>query len=221
MNKNKLSPLDRFSYFMTRNRLKIIILALIIAGIFSAGIVRIKGDVNLDDMLPYEHPYLQIIGKFTEVFGSGGGGVILSLETKNSDIYNKETLNRIIKMTDEIALWTETYRVLTLSIGARSVKVAKALPGGEIAASTLMWPEAPDTEKEIDDLKKNIYTSPLIRGLVAEQGTAAVLVTEFKLDVPYERAFGLLKEVQAKYSDGNISVKMAGFSGSYGLDLQL
>jgi uncharacterized protein len=205
------SKLDRFSRFVTRHRLKVLILTIIIAAVSAAGITRMRGEVNLEDMLPHEHPYLKIIAKYTEVFGSGGGGVVISIKAKNEDLFRQEILTKIIKMTDEVSLWEETYRVLTLSIGARSVKAAKAAAGGAVDAETLMWPDAPTDDKGLNRLKEDIFSSPAIRGMVAEDGTATVLVTEFKLDVPYETVFSLLMGLKERYEDENLTIQLAGF----------
>jgi hypothetical protein len=206
-----MGRIDRLSRYVTAHRLWVLSLTLITAAVFAAGMARMKGEVRLEELLPYEHPYLRIIARFSETFGSGGGGVVISVIAKNGDIFRKEILDKIIRMTDEVALWEETYRALTVSIGARSVKVAKASAGGAIQAETLMWPKAPSSYKEISRLKEDIFSSPAIRGLVAEDGTAAVIVTEFKLDVPYERAFELLMNLKRSYGDDNLELQLAGF----------
>jgi len=208
---HQLKKLGRFSEFVTTHRLKVLILTLIIAAVAASSITRMRGEVNLEEMLPYSHPYLQIIAKFTEVFGSGGGGVVLNIKSNNGTIFKEEILSKIIKMTDEVALWPETYRVLTLSIGARSVKSTKATAGGAIETETLMWPDPPKDPAAVRQLEKDIFSSPAIRGIIAQDGTATVLATEFKLDVPYVKVFALLTDLKARYADENMSIQLAGF----------
>jgi predicted RND superfamily exporter protein len=211
MSGTKKGWLELLSRYVTEHRRGVLMLTLVVAVLFAVGTVRMQGEVKLEDLLPYEHPYLQIIARYAEVFGSGGGGVVICLKKNRGDIFDEEILTRVIRMTDEIALWEETYRVLTLSIGARTVKVAKAAAGGVIEAETLMWPEAPKTSEEIEELKRDIYSSPIIRGLVAADGEATLISTEFKLDVPYERIFERLMDLKEKYSDENATVQLAGF----------
>jgi len=211
MTKTKKTRIDRFARFATANRWLVLLLTLVLASVLGAGTFRIKGEVKLEELVPYEHPYLKIIAKFAEVFGTGGGGVVLSLKAKEGEVFKEEILAQVIRMTDEIALWEETYRVLTLSIGARSVKVARATTGGSIEAETLMWPDSPHSDAGIEQLKKDIFSSPAIRGLVARDGSATVVVTEFKQEVPYERCFELLHQLEKDYTNEDVTVQMAGF----------
>ena len=211
MTEERFTKIDRIARFATRNRSLVLGLTLLLAGTLGLGVFRILGEVKLEELVPYEHPYLKIIARFAEVFGTGGGGVVISVQAKEGPIFQKEILARIIRMTEEVALWEETYRVLTLSIGARSVKVAKATAGGGIEAQTLMWPDPPGSAEGIAQLKKDIFSSPAIRGLVAEDGSATVIVTEFKREVPYERAFELLTSLQERSTGENLTVQMAGF----------
>ena len=53
-------------------------------------------------MFPYDHPYLKLHARFSQVFGSGGSTVAIALKAKNGDIFNETTLTKIQKMTNEI-----------------------------------------------------------------------------------------------------------------------
>src|SRR5512136_2290919 len=84
-----LTWLDRVSYFLTQHRFAILIVILIITGIFLYGAFRIRGEVILQDMLPYDHPYLKLHNRFSEVFGSGGSTVVIALRAKRGDIFEQ------------------------------------------------------------------------------------------------------------------------------------
>ena len=135
--------INRLSRFLTLHRLAVLLVLLTVTGIFSIGITRIKGEVILEEMLPYAHPYLKIISKYSQVFGTGGSGVAIALKVKEGDIFREGFLKKVQALTNDVALLEETYYVLTVSIGGRSVKVIKTLGDGEIKAQTLMWPKPP------------------------------------------------------------------------------
>ena len=48
----------------------------------------------LQDMFPYDHPYLKLHARFSEVFGSGGSGVVIALKAKKGDIFNQSILDQ-------------------------------------------------------------------------------------------------------------------------------
>ncbi|HSB06795.1 MAG TPA: MMPL family transporter, partial [Thermodesulfobacteriota bacterium] len=208
----KLRGLDRFCMFLSRYRISVLIGILVITGIFLYGAFRIRGEVLIQEMFPYDHPYLKLHARFAQVFGSGASGVVITLKTKNGDIFNPHVLARIQKMNNEIELWDEVYRVLTISIASRTTKVVKAQAKGQIKIDSLMWPEVPKNDEEMALLKKDIFSDPAYNGiLVSRDGTAALLLTEFKENISYERVFNLLQKLRKDYSDNESSVHIVGF----------
>jgi len=211
-NEKKLRGLDRFCWFLSRYRLTVLIIILVITGIFLYGAFKIRGEVILQDLLPYDHPYLKLHARFSEVFGSGGSGVAIAVNAKKGDIFNPKTLGKIKGITDEIELWDEVYRVLTVSMASNSVKVVRTLAKGEIRIEALMFPRIPENDQEMEELKKNIFSNPSYSGvLVSEDGTAAIILTEMKENIPYERMFKQLRGLVTKYSDDETSVHIVGF----------
>lgn len=216
-NRNELNRLDRFAAFMTRHRSTVLGIVLAITLVFLYGARNIKGDVILQDLFPYDHPYLKLHARFSKVFGSGGSGVVIALKAKNADIFNQHTLDKLKEMTEEVMLWDEVYQVLTVSIAGRPVKVVKALGAGEIRIVPLMWPDVPETSKDIADVKKNIFSSPAYNGtLVSKDGTAAIIITEFKENISYERTHRLLRKLVRDYADERTSIHVVGFPSLMG-----
>lgn len=204
--------LDRLSWFLTRHRLAVFIVVVIFTGIFSLGTLRIRTEVIIGDLFPKDHAYLKIVSQFSEVFGSGGSGAVVAVKAKNGDIFTEKQLSKVKAITEEIELWDEVYRILTKSMASRSMKVIKTLGRGEIAVVPLMWPELPGTEEEMDMLKINIFSNPAYKGtLVSTDGKGALIMTEFKENISYERAFTLLRGIVEKYEDDDTSIHIVGF----------
>ena len=210
--KSKLSRLDRFCLILSRYRLAVTIGILIITGIFLMGAFKIRGEVILQEMLPYGHPYLKLHNRFSEVFGSGGSTVAIALKANKGDIFDPSFLTKFQKMTNEVMMWDEVIRSQTVSIAARSVKVVRALKKGEINIEPIMWPDIPKTPQGLDTLKLNIFSNPAYNGsLVSRDGTAALLLTEFKENISYERVFDILQKLRKDFTDRETSVHIVGF----------
>jgi predicted RND superfamily exporter protein len=211
-NEKELRRLDRICLFLSRYRVAVLLVILVITGIFLYGASKIRGEVILQELLPYDHPYLKLHARFSEVFGSGGSGVAIAVNAKNGDIFTPKTLGKIKGITDEIELWDEVYRVLTVSMASNSTKVVKTLAKGEIRIEALMFPTIPRNDQEMEELKKNIFSNPSYSGvLVSEDGTAAIILTEMKENIPYERMFKQLRGLVTKYSDDETSIHIVGF----------
>ena len=69
---NHRSSSDRFSAFMVRHRLFVLLFVLLGTAICFFGATRIKTEVILQDLFPYDHPYLKLHARFSQVFGGGG-----------------------------------------------------------------------------------------------------------------------------------------------------
>lgn len=209
---NKGNLVDRFIYILARHRIIVMILVVVAFVVFTFGAMKLRGAVILQDMLPYDHPYLKLHARFSEVFGSGGSGAVIIVRAKSGDIFNEKTLTKIQKMTNEVELWEEVYRILTVSIGSRSIKKVSTLQRGEIKIEPLMWPDVPKTPEQMEALKQSIFSNPAYNGtLVAKDGTAALLFTEFKENISYEQAFGLLEKLAKAYTDDTTEVHLIGY----------
>ena len=210
--KDKIQGMDRLYRYLAYHRLVVVVATLIIMGIFLYGAFQIRGEVILQDLFPYDHPYLKLHARFSKIFGSGGSGAVIALKAKNGDIFNEAFLGRLKKINEEVELWDEVYRNLTISIASRSAKVVKTRGKGEIAILPLMWPNLPQNPEEMDVLKKHLFSDASYSGiLVSEDGTAALLFTEFKENISYLRVFQLLRKLARDYSDGQTSVHIVGY----------
>lgn len=204
--------LDRLCWLLSKYRLRAFILILIITAIFLYGAFKIQGEVVLQDMLPYDHAYLKLHASFSQVFGSGGSGVVIALKTKNPDIFTETTLTKVKKMTEEVAMWDEVYRVLTVSIATPSTKVVTPKGKGEIVIVPLMWPDVPKNKQDMALLKENTFSNPAYDGtLVSRDGKGTLLLTEFKENISYLRAFELLQKLRRDYSDSDTSIHITGY----------
>ena len=202
----------RFSSFMVRHRLFVLLFVLVVGGGFSFGATKIQTEVILQDLFPYDHPYLKLYARFAQVFGSGGSGVVIAVNAKEGDIFNKETLGKVKEITAKIELWDEIYRLLTVSIASQTTKVVKTRAKGEIVIDQLMFPDIPQNDQEMTLLKKHIFSNPSYDGiLVSSDGTAALILTEMKENIAYDRMFKQLRGLVDDYSDEETSIHIVGF----------
>ncbi len=211
MNTNETNMIDRLSRFLTRYRLATLLITILITAIFAVGVFRIQGKVYLEDLLPHEHPFLQIIATFSEDFGTGGSWAGILVKANDGDMFKSSVLGKVLEMDNEVATWSETYRALTFSLGSRSAQLARVTGTGEIGFEPVMFPKAPEGTEALATLRKDIFSDPAISSIVSGGGEATLIQTEFKPDVTYERAFELLSQLKEKYTDGETTIEVVGF----------
>ena len=80
---------ESFISFVVQHKLFVLLTFLLVGTIFAFGATRIKTEVILAHLFPYDHPYLKLHAQFSEVFGSGGSGVVIAVNVKEGDIFNQ------------------------------------------------------------------------------------------------------------------------------------
>jgi uncharacterized protein len=192
---------EKFSSFLIRRRLPILIAILAVTAFFFLSITGLSyqsGDkrvvllegLTIDsptiDLFPSNHPYVETFLKYKDIFG-GAGTILIAMEVKEGDIYNTETLSKIRRITKGLEEKTEAinnYQVLSLA--QRKVKTLDVDHERGFRSIPVMWPSVPKTEEEIALLRHTIKASPQLDGtLVSKDSKAALILAGFfeqKLD---------------------------------------
>ena len=172
---------------------------------------QLESYTTFSDLLPQKHPYVVTHNDFRKTFG-GANAIAIGVTVKEGDIYNYETLTKIINITDEVMWVPGADRYKVLSIGAQKIKNVRTSATGGIEAPSLMWPTAPKTPEGIKDLKRAIYSNDLYYGTFASiDGKSALITCDFfeeKLD--YLAAFEVLQQIRKKYEDSKHIVSIVG-----------
>ncbi|NNJ99635.1 MAG: MMPL family transporter, partial [Desulfatitalea sp.] len=120
-------------------------------------------------------------------------------------------------MTQKVEMMDGVYRDLTVSIASLSSKTVETRSGGEISTSPLIYYKIPETAEEMEVLKKRIFTAPSINGVtVALDGSAALVLTEFRENISYAQVHQILQKLVKDYSDEDTSVHIIGFPALQG-----
>ena len=212
VNNDGMTKLDRLCRFLTKHRMSVFLLVLVITAVFLFGAFHIKSETRIWEMIPYDHPFLKLSERLADKFGTGSSTVIIAVEAKKGDIFTPKTLTKIKTITEDVELWEEVYRKLTASMSSYGTKVIRTKAKGEISVEPLMFPNVPKNDEEMAALKYNIFSNPAYAGsIVSKDGKAAIIKTEFREEVSYKRAFELLQKVRKTYSDDETTIRIVGF----------
>ena len=84
--------MDQLCAFIVRHRVIVFLAVLTTAILFSMGAQKIKSEVILGELFPYDHPYLKLHAKFARIFGTGASAAVIAVKVEDGDIFNEETL---------------------------------------------------------------------------------------------------------------------------------
>jgi predicted RND superfamily exporter protein len=203
----------RIADTIMRLRVLILIICAALTLVFAFGLTRLQIRVQLDEMVPPLHPYIKLNQRFLKVFG-GSNTVAIEVKAREGDIFNKEILGKIKRITDEIQYHPYVRRALVASISKRKMKAVRGYSGGEIDVSALMYPDLPQNRQEMNTLKENIFTNEFYRGvLVSNDQTAALIFADLEeYGVDYGKFFKFIeKNIVQKEEDDKATIHVAGF----------
>ncbi len=176
---------------------------------FAFEIRKIVIKTELSDLLPASHPFIKIHEKYKEQLGSSFK-VFMMLQVKEGNIYNKETLQKVIQITEGLDAIPGVNHNQVYSIASRKLKKVK-ITADAILSEELMR-EVPASPSAMEEFKKTIQASPTIYGVWVSRDEKSVLFTagfiERLMDVNV--IFKQLNRLIDKERDKNHVISMAG-----------
>ena len=89
-----------------RFRKTTLFIILFITAVMGFGVSKMEFYTQFIDLFPKKHPYLKIHKEFKEYFG-GANLATLVLEVKNGDVFNRTTLEKILRIQDDVERWVQ------------------------------------------------------------------------------------------------------------------
>ena len=200
--------------FVMRFRVFSLIVLLGITAVFGYGIMKMDYYTEFMELFPHRHMYVKIHKEFMQYFG-GANVASLMLEVKEGDIWNKETLDKIVRIQEAVELipGVNPYRIFSLA--SPRVLITQEIAGG-FSTGRLMR-DVPANEGEMFDLKAKVFTNPAFGIYVSTDQKALRLEATFiegRLD--YRALFKGFMDIRAKEEDANHKVYLAGEPVLYG-----
>ncbi len=180
----------RFGEWLLKRRFFVVIIIAALTGFFGYFASQTQLVTSFGDLLPQNHPFIQIAHKYDHFFG-GVNNVTIMIEAREGTIYTPEILQKIVKMTSDLDL---VYGIRHGSV--RSMSTAsffRPLAGGVILNTPVLpGGKVPTTQREIDEIRDNVHKNPgVVYGQFVSLDDEAAIVTgsflESRLD--YKRIF--------------------------------
>ena len=152
--------------------------------------------VLLEEMLPTERHNVQLVQKFVTQFG-GANTTLIAVRNTEGDIYDSEFLQRYSEIVEEIYYHPDAIRHLVQGLSLRKTKSVSG-GGGRVEINAVMWPAIPQTDAEMERLRRDVKEQ--YRGLlVSDSQNAAMIVADFKEGTDHEALVGFVSETGYYY----------------------
>ena len=154
--------------FTLRNRLSILIVLGLVTAFMAYNAANVKLDYNLPRLLPEEEKTNQDFERFIEVFGSHGNLIVLGIQDDN--IYQLENFNALYEMGNAIKELPGVEDVISIAHAYNLSKNDSAFEFKPIVQ------RKPETQEELDSLRKIINSLPFYEGVIVNSETGALLI---------------------------------------------
>ncbi len=167
-----IDPKDNLSHLLERKiigfvmRYRPFVLACLLMAtlVFGYGITKMDFYTQFMDLFPENHEFVKIHKRFMESFG-GAHVATLVMEVKDGDVFNQETLNKLMRVQEGISGIPGVNPFQIFSLASPRVLDVKEIPGG-IATERLMV-DVPASAGEMDSFKERVFASSAFGQLIS------------------------------------------------------
>ncbi|PKO88272.1 MAG: RND transporter [Betaproteobacteria bacterium HGW-Betaproteobacteria-12] len=216
MKNETFGKVDRAFATLIRFRSLVVTAIVLLTAVMGYLASQIEVRTVFSDLLPQNHPYVEVNQRFKQTFG-GSNMVSIMLETEQGDIFTPSVLGKVQKLTVGLQKveGVDTYQIVSLA--SKKLKEVRASTEG-VESRPLMWPNLPRDAAEMAVLREAVLNNPLVYGPYVSADLKATLITvDFNDgDVDYTKAFQQIMElVEAAGGDG-VKARVVGEPVLYG-----
>jgi predicted RND superfamily exporter protein len=201
---------ERLANYCLRNRTVLMMVIVAITAVLSFYAAKLDIRTYFDDLLPGNHPYIQVNDKYKNTFG-GANKVTMMVEVKDGDIFQLEVLNVVRELTRGLQYVDAVNQFQIISLASKKMKAFSASTEG-IESRPMMWPDLPATDADIEQLRKDVINSPLTYGRYVSTDLQAAIVTVDFLDnlIDYEKTYPQLQELIDNVEHPKVNIRLVG-----------
>ena len=188
--------IEVFVFYHPKTFLSVILLATVF---FASRIPYLEMYSNFADLLPQEHPFIQLHNEVKDTFG-GANNVVMAISVEEGDIFTSDILARIHRLTHGVDSLPGVNHNLVRSLTHRTVRKTWLTEMGNMNSEAYYDPLYPDiSEEKLAQLRLDVMANPTVYGLLVSPDLKSALIrgtfNEGQLDyVEIFRQLGELKE---------------------------
>ena len=211
----------RISYWIFHNRKPLLILFILVTIVLGAMASQLRVQAAFTKMIPLKHEYMQTFLQYQSDFG-GANKVLVALQNKKGDIYNKEFMETLRKVTEEVFYLEGVERSSVASLFTPNVRYNEVVEDG-FRGGNIVSADFAGTPEQLRLVRENLLKSDWIGRLVSnDQSAAMVVATLMENDPKTGERLDLqvvakrLEDIRAKYENENTGVHIIGFAKAVG-----
>ncbi|WP_404364918.1 RND family transporter [Marinobacter sp.] len=211
--------LNRFTHLLHllelwifNNPRKVLSLIAILTLVFALRIPGLKIYTDFADLLPQQHPYIELHNSIKDTFG-GANVLVVGVEFEQGDIFTNENLATIDRVTQAVDNLPGVNHNLVASVTHRNAREIWLTEVGSINSE----PYYDSTRVEysqgaLDEIRANVAANPLVYGPLVSPDFKMALVKAQLIEgmLDYEETFAQLQQLRADVAGPGVTVYATG-----------
>ena len=199
--------LSAYAGHIVRHPWRVLILSLAATAAVAAGMSRLTVNLDLEQQLPADHPYVEVDRKIRKEFG-GRNFVAIALVPQSGTVWRPDVLRVVYDLTLDLLNAPGIIRQNVASLSSPYVRVPRD-HGGTLTADYLMK-EPPTDEAGVTAVRDLYEQEPLFKGtVVSNDGRAALVFGDFYENAADEVSL-TVQRIVSKYRSPTLDIALTG-----------
>ncbi len=197
-----------YARFVVRRAWIVLVGSLLASGLAAAGIRNLVVDLDMQKLLPADHPYVALDRRIRNEFG-GKNLVAIAIAPESGTVWRKEILQIVHDLTLDLMNTPGVIRHNVISLSSPYVRIPK-LERGALVVELLMR-DVPADEKGIQALREVYEKEPLFRGgVMSDDERAAMILADFYDDANDMQIAARVEKAVAKHRSPGVRIAVTG-----------
>jgi predicted RND superfamily exporter protein len=211
----------KISYWIFRYRRPLLILFILITVLLGAMASQLRVQAAFTKMIPLKHPYMATFLEYQADFG-GANKVLVSLQNKKGSIFDKDFMEVLRKVNDEVFYVKGVERSSLTSLFTSNVRYNEVVEDG-FRGGNIVSADFTGTPQQLAAVRSNLMKSDWMGRIVSNDQTSAMVVATLMENDPdtgerldLQEVAKQLEGIRAKYENDKVGVYIIGFAKAVG-----
>ncbi|MFA5120682.1 RND family transporter [Zavarzinia sp.] len=208
--------IDIFSRAVVRHRFPVLIAMAVVTVVMGWFALHVQIKTRFTDLLPRNHPYVQVDQDYKASFGSSNL-VTIMVSADQGEIFTPEILGNIRDITLALRTIEGVNQFGITSLASKKLKEIRSSTY-EIETRPLMWPDVPRSADAVAALRAAVLNNGLVYGQYVARDLKSALITVDFIDrlVDYDTAFAQINQVIDAHRLPGVTYRVVGDPMLYG-----
>ena len=172
-----VKQLHKIDAIVFKYPIHVLTVVLLVTLFFATQIPAVRMVSDFADLLPQEHPYIQLHNDIRDTFG-GANNVIIAVEVKEGTIFTNDTLDRIHRITQAVDLLPSINHSLVNSLTHRTTRKIWLSEVGNIKSTPHYDPtkEGGYSDEELIQMQDDVISNQRVYGLMVSPDLKSALI---------------------------------------------